>query len=494
MSEDGSSMRAKTDLRTPEPGQRVLQKIEKELQEREWRQYFSEQEWHELEQLTLCSEPELELQAAYWSRLLMSWDTRSLKPFRPVYEEVRAILDIYLDYLGESLAWERSQMDFLLLRLADTQVNLQHKQLLFWRFEYEQKQQRTEALGTENERAQAEFYNLSELTQFVGENLKNKEKLIRDALDGLMGVLDASWAALYIYDDASGQQGNFYTLHHEEFQIYNDYVFPHTSFWNPFWRASINQSYQHEVNEAVPELEAIFPGTRTLMTQTLKLPNDGRGLLMVCSSDAMAFSGFRQLFNIFGTHIASALQNTHLHAQLNELAIRDALTGVFNRRHLEERMAHSYELSRRYSRELSLLMVDLDHFKNINDTYGHPLGDQVLKAVCSMLCKRLRSTDIIGRYGGEEFMVILQETGASGAQILSEDLVHMVSAAEIELEEISVPISISVGYASFPEHAIELDELIKQADDGLYLAKKQGRNRVGFVRSSEGGEPSSVLQ
>lgn len=478
-------MRAKKSGNTLAPAQKVLQQLSTEMQEREWDQYFSDQEWQELKQLTLIQPFVVEQQAAYWSRLLLSWDARSLKPMRPVYDEVRAILDIYMDYLTQHFQCEHEHLNTLLLRLADTQVNLQQKQLIFWRFEYEQKQYRVEALGVENEQAQAEFYNLSELTRFVDENLKDKEQLIQDALDGLMGVLDASWTALYIYDDASGKQGSFYTLCHEDFQVHSPAVFPHTDFWNYFWRASINQSFQHDVHEQVPELEQLFPGTRSLITQTLNLPNDGRGLLIACSDELMAFSGFRQLYTIFGTHIASALRNTHLHAQLNELAIRDALTGVFNRRHLEERLHHSYDLSRRYNRELSVLMVDIDYFKLINDTYGHQQGDTVLKEVVATLLKRLRSTDIIGRYGGEEFTVVLQETGSTGAITLSEDLVRMMAETAIVLDDDQeVRVTISVGYASFPEHALNLDELIKLADEGLYLAKGNGRNQVGFATPS----------
>jgi len=464
----------------------VIQELQNYLAERQWRQYFSEHEWLELINLNTSDPQGLPKLVDFWSRLLTSWDTRSLEPHRPVYEQVRDILARYAQLLETHQAWPRTELDNLRLSLAETQVQLQQKQLLFWRFEHEQKQLRVRNLSLENEQAQAEFYNLSELTQFVGENLKEKNELIEDALDGLMGVLDAHWTALYIYADASGQHGTFYRLRHQHFEVLEDFAFPHTDFWNRFWRAPLNQAYIHDIYEPVSELEQLFPNTWSLLAQTLKMPNDGRGLLLACSEEPMAFSGFRQLFNIFGSHIASYLQNAHLHAQINELAIRDALTGVFNRGHLEERLDYSFELSRRYNRELSVLMIDIDYFKLLNDTYGHQFGDQVLIKVAETLQQRLRSTDIIGRYGGEEFLAILQETGVSGALIVSEDLVRMIEKLSFQPESgETVHVTISVGFAAFPDHVPTVDKLVKMADDGLYQAKKNGRNQVGFTGSSQ---------
>lgn len=461
----------------------VLEKLHAFLQERQWQQYFSEHEWQELSGLIQTENSVLAQHLAYWSRLLISWDTRSLELHRPVYEQVCEILALVLRESEQSWSW--AEQDALRLALAETQVQLQQKQLLFWRFEQEQKQQRVATLAQENEQAQAEVYNLSELTQFVGHQLKGKTELIQDALDGLMGVLDTDWTALYIYADPAGEQGTFYTLRHDTFLVHADFPFPHSDFWDRFWRGPVNQAYIHDEPLPTPELAALFPGACSLMAQALKMPNGGRGLLLAASNAYQAFSGFRQLFNIFGAHLASALQNAHLHAQINELAIRDALTGVFNRRHLEERLDYSFELSRRYSREMAVLMIDIDHFKPINDTHGHPFGDRVLIEVAQTLQRRLRSTDIVGRYGGEEFMAILQETGAAGAQTVAEDLVRKVAELRFNAPNgEAVQVTVSVGFAAFPEHVMDLTALVKMADDGLYAAKNQGRNRVGFTGSA----------
>ena len=417
-----------------------------------------------------------------WSSLLISWDARSLTPQRSVYDELKTILRYYLQLLHLYYNFDPQATDVLLLGLADTQVDLQRKQLLFWRFEHEQKQHRVNMMHGENERAQAEFYNLSELIQFVGQDLKEQEILIHDALDGLLGVLDASWMGLYLYDDASGQHGTLYSLKHEDFQVEREYSFPHSDFWNPLWKSSVNQAQLQDVFEPPEELNCFFENTHNLLTQTLKLPNDGRGLLMACSDDFAAFSGFRQFFSIFGTQLSTALHNAHLHSQINEMAIRDALTGLFNRRHFEEQYKLAYNLSRRYNREFSVLMLDIDHFKQINDNHGHQVGDEVLRFMGKILKQRLRSTDLLGRYGGEEFIAVLQETGPEGAEIAAQDLVDIVSQQAIDIGQgKTMQITISIGFASFPQNGQDMENLIKLADDGLYQAKRKGRNQVGFT-------------
>ena len=468
----------------------MMEELESYLNQRRWRQYFSEQEWLDLLQLSAMAQFELRRQADYWTHLLTSWDTRSLAPQRQVYGEISQILETYLEQMQQQHGWPLEVAEPLKLKLAETQIELQQKQLLFWRFEYESKLQRVQSMNSENDRAQAEFYNLSELTQFVSQHLKEETDLIHYALDGLMGVLDASWTALFLHDSPENNQGTLFTLRQARFTIQPEFDFPHEGFWRSFWQTDATEARQQDFFAPISELESLFPKTHALLTQTLMMPDHSQGLILACSDEPMAFSGFRQLFNIFGTHIASALQNARLHAQINELAIRDSLTGVYNRHHLEERMRFSYDLSRRYGRELSVLMVDIDHFKNINDTYGHQAGDAVLRTVALILKNRLRSTDIIGRYGGEEFLAVLQETGPAGAEIVSQDLVRIVASTRFDIGGgETVGLTISVGYAAFPSDAVTIDNLIAIADKGLYQAKHQGRNQVGYA-----GQPKSMLQ
>ena len=135
--------------------------------------------------------------------------------------------------------------------------------------------------------------------------------------------------------------------------------------------------------------------------------------------------------------------------------------------------------SRRYGHDLTLLIVDLDHFKAVNDTCGHPCGDEVLRSVTLRLLKELRNFDSIARYGGEEFAVIMPETDPPGARAVAERLLEAVSSSPITTTRGNVlQLTISIGMASFPGDARSEDDLIEAADQALYAAKDRGRNRV----------------
>jgi diguanylate cyclase (GGDEF)-like protein/PAS domain S-box-containing protein len=165
---------------------------------------------------------------------------------------------------------------------------------------------------------------------------------------------------------------------------------------------------------------------------------------------------------------------------LERLARTDALTGVHNRHHLFEFAAHEFDVARRYGHALSIIMFDLDRFKEVNDNFGHAVGDQVLKQVTQVACSQLREVDLLGRYGGEEFLVILPNTGAQQARLLAERIRSGVEALRVETDKGSVSVTLSIGITEM-SHAPQdgsVDDLIRHADEALYLAKKSGRNRV----------------
>ena len=161
--------------------------------------------------------------------------------------------------------------------------------------------------------------------------------------------------------------------------------------------------------------------------------------------------------------------------KLEHQATTDALTGIANRQKFEKRLKQELYRVNRYGEErLSLLLVDLDHFKQVNDSYGHPIGDRVLKEVVALLREGIRATDLIGRWGGEEFILMLPLTGIERARLTAERLRH--SVAEY-LFPIVGHLSVSIGVAEYRRDD-ELGDFIEQADEALYQAKDQGRNRV----------------
>ena len=166
--------------------------------------------------------------------------------------------------------------------------------------------------------------------------------------------------------------------------------------------------------------------------------------------------------------------------RLEELALTDPLTKALNRRALGERLAAEMERVRRYSTTMSLLLIDLDHFKAINDTHGHLAGDDVLIEVSMMLQRVVRAVDIVARYGGEEFVVVLPETGAGGAEAFAERLRELIEEhAFVVARGRAIRLTTSIGVACFPSFGVEsVEDLLANADQALYRAKSDGRNRV----------------
>lgn len=166
-------------------------------------------------------------------------------------------------------------------------------------------------------------------------------------------------------------------------------------------------------------------------------------------------------------------------AALEELATHDGLTGLYNHREFYQRLEAEMERSKRYGHPLSLLMIDIDHFKAFNDTYGHQSGDYVLRTIADQMRKEVRAVDYVARYGGEEFAIILPEMLASNALSVAERLRNSIATHRITINERQVGnITVSIGVAAFPEDACSGEELIAAADRALYAAKQAGRNRV----------------
>lgn len=173
---------------------------------------------------------------------------------------------------------------------------------------------------------------------------------------------------------------------------------------------------------------------------------------------------------------AAAAQNAIYFDNVRHLADRDGLTGVFNRRFFETRVVHELERASRYRSVISLMMIDLDEFKSLNDQFGHQMGDSVLRQVSEIFARKLRKADIICRFGGDEFAILLPETTADRAYATAEKLRSEV--AGINFPGVARVISLSIGVACSPDNGRNRDELLKAADEALYCAKQAGRNRT----------------
>ena len=176
----------------------------------------------------------------------------------------------------------------------------------------------------------------------------------------------------------------------------------------------------------------------------------------------------------------AAINNTLMmkNRELEELSITDGLTGLYNRRYIMDALNNEVPRAQRQNRHFSLLMIDIDHFKQYNDTHGHLAGDDLLMKVASVFRESIRSMDFAARYGGEEFLIMLPEHGADGAMEVAERIRTKVASATTGDKNRKDPVTVSIGVAAFPENGATPAALIAKADAALYQGKRRGRNRV----------------
>ncbi|MFQ5795881.1 MAG: GGDEF domain-containing protein [Candidatus Bipolaricaulia bacterium] len=165
-------------------------------------------------------------------------------------------------------------------------------------------------------------------------------------------------------------------------------------------------------------------------------------------------------------------------AQLVQLARCDPLTGLFNRRHFEEALEHQLTQARRYGTQGALLWLDLDHLKEVNDSLGHRVGDELLAHLADLLQERLRESDILARLGGDEFVILMPHTDAEQANTAAIHILEEIHRHTVVIGERLIRITTSIGIARFPEHGTEAEALLTCADRAMYQAKEEGRNRV----------------
>jgi diguanylate cyclase (GGDEF)-like protein len=184
------------------------------------------------------------------------------------------------------------------------------------------------------------------------------------------------------------------------------------------------------------------------------------------------------MLGVIANQVAISLQNGRMVQALEEQATTDGLTGLVNHRTFQERCAAMLGRADRHRFRVALILTDIDHFKKINDAYGHPAGDQVLGRVAAILKRSARKIDIVARYGGEEFAIVLEGTDRSGARQLAERIRQEVGEQSFESTKGRFAATLSLGVAVYPDDARTKQELITRADQALYAAKHAGRNRT----------------
>jgi diguanylate cyclase (GGDEF)-like protein len=215
----------------------------------------------------------------------------------------------------------------------------------------------------------------------------------------------------------------------------------------------------------------------SLLLLPLMVNQKATGLALLASPRPILSTPQRTLLDALRTHAAPHLQNATLHEKIKKLAAIDDTTGVLNRRFGTKRLAEEFSRSVRHGVPLSVLLMDIDHFKRFNDTHGHDAGDRVLQMVARTVEEMLRAGDVVCRYGGEEFLVVVPGTGVNDAAALGERLRRKIATTAVSWGEQSLQVTISLGQATWPvARAAVPEELITAADAALYKAKQAGRD------------------
>ncbi|UCC80077.1 MAG: diguanylate cyclase [Candidatus Zixiibacteriota bacterium] len=226
--------------------------------------------------------------------------------------------------------------------------------------------------------------------------------------------------------------------------------------------------------------------------KTVDVPMISRGkvigiMQIIPESGGTVTAKERRLLMIFANSSAIAIDNSILHKKTQELTITDELTDLFNFRYFRSRLSDELKRADRYRQKLSILMLDIDHFKKVNDLYGHQTGNSVLREVSGIIEQCVRDVDVVARYGGEEFTVILPQTDREDAAIIAERIRETVAKNYFQNnhDRREIQITISIGGCTYPEGSHSLEQLLEKVDSALYRAKAEGRNVVFFAESEK---------
>jgi len=249
-----------------------------------------------------------------------------------------------------------------------------------------------------------------------------------------------------------------------------------------------------ESSERMPffPLPSLKGKCRSFIGFPLKDNETVQGVVTYGAKKSYAISPYQQhSLEVISRHVSAAISNARLHHAIKRMATTDGLTGLINHRHFQEKADEAFTRASRYPEPVSVLLFDIDHFKNVNDTYGHPVGDAVLKRVAELLREAVRDVDIPARYGGEEFTVLMPNTVEAGAFKMAERIRKTIEKTRFVFENQEVPVTISVGTASYPTDGTDKKTVIGNSDQALYHSKRSGRNRCTAYSAMPGGGNSN---
>lgn len=338
-------------------------------------------------------------------------------------------------------------------------------------------------LYTDTARAADRFMALYQLSQIISTNIKTVDiyPSIHQAVSELMVT---EFFCISLYDSTAQTVTDVYMVDNGEPQVLTTRPLEKGLF-STVLKSGQSLLYHSFDAAAAEEIGAVMVGDNTtpdisqsILVVPLKIGAKSIGVISAQSyKPSMYTNADRETLELLAANVAIAIENARLFDEVQNLAITDPLTHLYNRRKFEESASKEFDRSRRYNRPLCAIMIDLDQFKVVNDTYGHLAGDQALASLAALCQKSLRNIDILARYGGEEFVIILPETTAEQAFVMAERLRRDCESNLIESAQGPITLTISLGLAELTDSCQTLDELIDRADQALYESKRTGRNK-----------------
>ncbi|MBF0170552.1 MAG: diguanylate cyclase [Nitrospinae bacterium] len=397
----------------------------------------------------------------------------------PVYDNYRKLadspnIDLLIDATGnpEVEAWLVSEIK------SHAQILSGYSAWFLWRMveEHEARQAEMERHLSEQERLYS--------TGVLLASAENTEQTLRMIVESAQTLTGMAAATLALYDEEKGEMSIKVNLGFGEAKLPGQFQ------WKVRTGGLTGAILSNDGPTVIEDMENAQElasqnltdlGVRSLMAMPLKVEGKIVGILYVDDFTPKKFTERQlQIFRLLCAQAAVAIEKALLLEATERLAVTDELTRLFNHRYFMSALHRETERATRYKQTLTLLMIDVDHFKRYNDTQGHPMGNVALRELATIFRAASRATDVVARYGGEEFAVIFVETDARVATLVAERIRKAVEAHPFEGEDAlsGGKLTVSMGLASFPAHAATMQALLEAADKALYRSKAEGRNRV----------------
>jgi len=320
----------------------------------------------------------------------------------------------------------------------------------------------------------AEFFTLQQVSQAIS-SLFDMNELLGFVNDIIIGVMGASTSNIILYS------GNRLKVQVSSIQNINERAMLTDNINNSFLMDAIDKGKLIIDNDVNPENYEFIKGrnVKSMLCVPLQTKETKHGLILIEHNIPGAFSASNiRLLEIITQQVSIAIDNAMLYKKLQDYANTDGLTQLYNRLYFQKRLDEELERAKKEGYDISVVLYDIDNFKKFNDKYGHLFGDVVLKSIAGLVKNSVRNNDIVARFGGEEFIIMLPYTSAEAAYEKAEELRKKISDLIIRDRDVSTSVTVSMGISSFPEFADTEALLLRSADAALYQAKGKGKNCV----------------